>query len=112
MRTRMFITVTGCLLASLACFGQDTLRGSFLDPPPSARPRVWWHWMNGNITKEGIQLDLEWLKRVGIGGQLHPCSARNTRRGRGRGLAAMLPECRDPFRHPPGLEDRLGLERT
>jgi hypothetical protein len=24
--------------------------------------------MNGNITKEGIRLDLEWMNRVGIGG--------------------------------------------
>jgi hypothetical protein len=28
----------------------------------------WWHWMNGNITKEGITKDLEWMNRVGIGG--------------------------------------------
>ena len=24
--------------------------------------------MNGNITKEGIKLDLEWMHRVGLGG--------------------------------------------
>jgi len=29
---------------------------------------VWWHWINGNITKEGIRADLEDMKRVGIGG--------------------------------------------
>ena len=46
----------------------DPLRDGFLNPPDSAKPRVWWHWMNGNITKEGIKLDLEWMKRVGIGG--------------------------------------------
>jgi hypothetical protein len=33
-----------------------------------SKPRVWWHWMNGDITREGIRLDLEWMKRVGIGG--------------------------------------------
>ena len=27
----------------------------FVEPPPAARPRVWWHWMNGNVTKEGIK---------------------------------------------------------
>jgi hypothetical protein len=43
------------------------LRG-FLDPPNEARPRVWWHWMNGNISAEGIRLDLEWMHRVGVGG--------------------------------------------
>ena len=25
-----------------------TLRAEFDSPPASARPRVWWHWMNGN----------------------------------------------------------------
>ncbi|GAG77469.1 unnamed protein product, partial [marine sediment metagenome] len=40
----------------------------FVSPPNSAKPRVWWHWMNGNITKEGIKADLHWMKRVGIGG--------------------------------------------
>jgi hypothetical protein len=46
----------------------DPLKSGFQNPPVSARPRVWWHWMNGNITKEGIKLDLEWMHRVGIGG--------------------------------------------
>src|ERR1700742_705889 len=46
----------------------DALQAGFIDPPTSARPRVWWHWMNGNITQEGIREDLEWMKRVGTGG--------------------------------------------
>ena len=50
--------------------GQNSrdLESGFATPPNSAKPRVWWHWMNGNITKEGIKLDLEWMHRVGIGG--------------------------------------------
>jgi hypothetical protein len=44
---------------------KDELRAGFENPPDSANPRVWWHWMNGNITKEGIKLDLEWIHRVG-----------------------------------------------
>jgi len=46
----------------------DALERGFTDPPESARPRVWWHWLNGNVTKEGITADLEWMKRVGIAG--------------------------------------------
>ena len=41
---------------------------SFQDPPNDARPRVWWHWVNGNVDQQGIKLDLEWMHRVGIGG--------------------------------------------
>lgn len=41
----------------------STLDQQFQDPPMEARPRVWWHWMNGNITKDGIAKDLAWMKR-------------------------------------------------
>jgi hypothetical protein len=41
---------------------------AFQSPPSSAKPRVWWHWMNGNVTPEGISKDLQWMKSVGIGG--------------------------------------------
>jgi len=46
----------------------DALLDGFRDPPQSARPQVWWHWMNGNVTSQGAKLDLEWMERVGIGG--------------------------------------------
>ncbi len=46
------------------------LENLFLHPPDSARPWVFWMWMNGNITKEGITLDLEAMKRMGIGGAI------------------------------------------
>ncbi len=46
------------------------LKSDFVNPPPSARPWVYWFWLNGNITREGITADLEAMKRVGIGGVL------------------------------------------
>lgn len=45
-----------------------SVEGEFQNPPNSARPRVWWHWMNGNVTLDGIKADLDWMKKVGIGG--------------------------------------------
>ena len=44
------------------------LESGFLNPPAQARPHIWWHWTNGNITKEGITADLEAMHRVGFGG--------------------------------------------
>ncbi len=44
------------------------LERDFVCPPASAKPHTWWHWMSGNVTKEGITADLEAMKRVGIGG--------------------------------------------
>jgi hypothetical protein len=49
---------------------QDALRDGFETPPPTARPQVFWQWINGNVTQEGVRLDLEWMKRAGIGGPI------------------------------------------
>lgn len=46
----------------------DLLAESFRNPPDAARPRTWWHWTMSNMSKVGITKDLEWMKRVGIGG--------------------------------------------
>ncbi|MEQ1820996.1 MAG: glycosyl hydrolase [Fimbriimonadaceae bacterium] len=47
---------------------KDTLLATFQNPPASAKPHTWWHWMDGNVTKEGITADLKAMKEVGIGG--------------------------------------------
>ncbi len=49
-------------------FNGDKLEAGFVSPPDTARPETWWHWMNGNVSKEGTTLDLEAMKRVGIVG--------------------------------------------
>ncbi len=46
------------------------LEAGFVAPPAAARPWVYWFWLNGNITKEGMTADLEAMQRVGIGGVL------------------------------------------
>jgi len=46
----------------------DRLTELFSNPPDEARPRCYWYWMNGNITKEGILADLEGLAEIGISG--------------------------------------------
>lgn len=57
------------LIGSCLCRGEDDpLATTFVSPPSSAAPQTWWHWMNGNVTKEGITADLESMKRVGLGG--------------------------------------------
>jgi hypothetical protein len=104
------------LLGALALLGQnagDPLLRGFQNPPDSAKPRVWWHWMNGNVSKEGIKADLEWMKRVGIGGFQNFDG--------GSGSAATLvpkrvdfqsPEWKDAFKYTATLADQLGLEMT
>lgn len=40
----------------------------FQSPPDDAKPRTWWHWIDGNVTRHGITGDLEAMKRAGLGG--------------------------------------------
>ena len=46
----------------------DPLASGFENPPASAKPRVWWHWIDGNVSEQGIREDLAWLNQVGVGG--------------------------------------------
>ena len=39
---------------------------AFLNPPKEAHAGVWWHWMGGQVTREGIEKDLDWFVRMGI----------------------------------------------
>lgn len=48
--------------------GADGLSEQFRAPPPDARPRTFWFWMNGNVSADGITRDLEAMQRAGVGG--------------------------------------------
>lgn len=88
----------------------DPLKTGFENPPDSARPRVWWHWMNGNISKEGIKLDLEWMRRAGIAGFQNFDAALETPQVVDHRLAYMTPEWKDAFKYAIQVGDHLGME--
>ncbi len=107
----MVALFAGVTPAGVTYAGQpDSLEQGFQNPPESARPRVWWHWMNGNITKDGIRLDLEWMKRAGIGGFQNFDAALATPKIVEKRLVYMTPEWRDAFLYATTLADQLGLE--
>ncbi|MCS6953868.1 MAG: glycosyl hydrolase [Bryobacteraceae bacterium] len=87
--------------------GAADLEKAFLSPPDSAAPKTWWHWMNGNVSREGITLDLEAMRRVGIRGvQLFQVSS-----GIPKGPVPYgTPENLDLVRHAIREAERLGLE--
>ncbi len=88
----------------------DALVQGFKNPPNSAKPRVWWHWMSGNISKEGIKADLEWMKRSGIAGFQNFDAGLNTPQIVDKRLVFMTPEWKEAFRYTATLADQLGLE--
>lgn len=76
------LALSCCAFSIIACSNQDNassregysdtgllkLKQDFHNPPAEAKPRAWWHWMNGNITADGIEKDLQWISDIGIGG--------------------------------------------
>jgi len=88
----------------------DKLIQGFENPVNDARPRVWWHWMNGNITKDGISKDLLWMHRVGIGGFQNFDAALATPQIVEKRLTYMTPEWKDAFKFTTRLADSLHLE--
>jgi hypothetical protein len=90
----------------------DALEKGFQTPPELAKPRAWWHWTGGNITKEGITKDLEWMKRSGIGGfQLADVSF-GSGQAVDKKIAFGTPEWLEVVRHAASEAERLGLEMT
>ena len=104
----------GMMMVLLLCCGlagfsvrADELEKGFTAPPDSAKPWVYWFWMNGNITKEGITADLEAMQRVGIGGTqtftvycVIPSGP----------VSFLSPEWRAAIKHAAQEADRLGVE--
>lgn len=67
MTRNVLIGASMMILLTTICWA-DSLEEGFRNPPNSAKPHTWWHWVNDNISKEGITADLEAMKRVGVGG--------------------------------------------
>jgi hypothetical protein len=95
------------LPAAWAADEGDAEYAAFLNPPNSARPWVYWYFMDGHLAPEGMKADLESLKRVGIGGGVY------------LEVNIGIPSGRVPFMSEPwqqmvadalGHADELGLE--
>jgi hypothetical protein len=68
--------------------------------------------MNGNITKEGIKLDLEWMNRIGIGGFHNFDASLDTPQVVEKRLAYMRPEWKEAFKYATVLADQMGMEEA
>ncbi|MEN2281452.1 glycosyl hydrolase [Algoriphagus sp. SE2] len=88
----------------------EELQQKFINPTNEARPRVWWHWMNGNITQEGIRKDLDWMKRTGIGGFQNFDANLFTPVVVKEKLVFMTPEWKEAFKLATDLAGDKGLE--
>lgn len=87
----------------------NELEREFVHPPDSARPWVYWFWMDGNVTRAGITADLEAMSRVGIGGALLMDVTQDLPRGP---VLFGSSEWMELFKHAVAEAGRLGLELT
>jgi hypothetical protein len=55
--TNLFLAMTLGLITSLATAQIEP--SSFKNPEAQNHVIAWWHWLNGNISRQGITRDLE-----------------------------------------------------
>ena len=88
--------------------GEDLAEG-FHDPPASARPGVYWYFMDGNLTRDGMTADLESMKAAGIGNLVFL----EVNVGVPRGPVDFLSDAwQELFAHAVSEAERLGIEIT
>jgi hypothetical protein len=63
----LLVLLAGLLATNCSQTPSDPLKASFINPPDSARPGVYWYFMDGNTTREAMTGDLESMKKAGIG---------------------------------------------
>lgn len=62
--TRAFLAGASALL--MGCAAADKREAGFVTPPSSVQTGTYWYWIEGNISKEGVEKDLEAMKAAGI----------------------------------------------
>lgn len=98
------VTLTSCVKKPA-----DELKENFRNPPNSARPGVYWYFMDGNLSREGMTADLESMKEAGIGNVLFL----EVNVGVPRGPVDFLSEeWQELYKHAVRESERLGIEIT
>jgi len=85
------------------------LKHGFYNPPASAKPGVYWYFMDGNMTAESMTKDLEAMKKAGIGNVIFL----EVNVGIPRGKVDFLSnEWQNLFKHAVKEAERLGIAIT
>src|SRR5271157_1230576 len=104
----LILTLTiSLVLADARSVPADELEQTFARPPANSRPWVYWYFMDGMMTREGLTADLEAMKRAGIGGAIFL----EVNIGLPRGpVEFMSPQWQELFAHAAKEAERLGIE--
>jgi hypothetical protein len=85
---------------------EDYLKQGFLNPPDSAKPGVYWYFMDGNLDRDAITADLESMKKAGIGYALFLEVNVGVPRGK---VDFLSEEWQELFKHAVREAERLGI---
>ena len=105
--------LSSLLFLSMATAPADSLVARFQEPERAARPFVWWHWMDGEVSLEGIRKDLEWMDAVGIAG-FHQFDAGGVNMPKAAPFKRpyLSDSWKEAYRYAVRLADSLGMEMT
>jgi len=110
-QTVISLTIVLFILSSvmLSCTrsSTDTLKEEFKNPPGSAKPGVYWYFMDGNLSREGMTKDLQSMKDVGINSVIFLEVGIGVPRGP---IDFMSEEWQDLFVHAVREAERLGIK--
>lgn len=65
---KKYLLLTGFFFVIFSVAGQKGLLENFKNPPSEAKPRTFWHWVHGAVSKEGVKADLIAMKEIGLEG--------------------------------------------
>lgn len=103
----ILLTLMGVATPLLWAETTDLLEQEFASPPDTARPWVYWFFMDGNLTREGITADLEAMKQAGIGGAIYMEVGVGIEKGP---VEFMSPQWQELLGHAFVEADRLGIQ--
>ena len=103
---RCTLTLVLLLQVSAVAFAQVSSE-AFMNPPDSAKPRTWMHMMNQNLSKAGLEKDLQSLSDAGLGGALIFSVSVDMPKGP---VEFNSPEFRSIIQHGVKKADELGLQ--
>src|SRR6516164_1557297 len=90
----------------------DSLEAGFAAPPPEARLRCYWWWLNGNTDEATITRDLDEMRAKGYGGAILVDADGSNQQGNHRAPAGPMfgsPRWRELYRHAMKEAARNGL---
>lgn len=106
LKVAIILPLAGILYSCTNQGQDDNLKQGFLNPPDSARPGVYWYFMDGNLDREAMTADLESMKKAGIGYVLFLEVNVGVPRGK---VDFLSEEWQELFKHAVREAERLGI---